>query len=72
LLSFVISGGATDLSWTHHVGDSPKPVRADFKLSPEDITWMSRYSRSQIVHLSLTAILTVSSAGKTKTLPTFR
>ena len=58
----VAVGGA----WAHPTGDDFILVFAKISLSPEDITWMSRFSCSQIVHLTLTAIHTVSSAGKTK------
>jgi hypothetical protein len=56
------AGGA----WAHHTGDTFNRVFAKISLSPEDITWMSRFSGSQIVQLTLTAIHTVSTAGKTK------
>lgn len=65
-IRFALSGDAMDRSWAHHVGDQPMLVLAKFSLSPEDITWMSRYSCSQIIRLSLTAIHTVSCAGKIK------
>jgi hypothetical protein len=58
----VAAGGA----WAHHAGDTFNRVFAKISLSPEDITWMSRFSGSQILRLTLTAIHTVSSAGKTK------
>ena len=34
---FARSGGATDLSWAHHIGDASKLVLPNFRLSPEDI-----------------------------------
>ena len=52
-IRFVLSGGAMNRSWAHHVGDQPMLVLAKSNLSPEDITWMSLCSCSQIVHLSL-------------------
>ncbi len=58
-------------SWAHRTGDDSMLAAAKFSLSPEDIIKMSCYSCSQTVIPSLTAIHTVSSAGKTKTLPTF-
>src|SRR5580765_7210576 len=36
-------------SWAHHVGENSKQFLAKFRLSPEDITWMSRYLSSQSV-----------------------
>ena len=65
-IRFLVSGDAIDRSWPHRVGDDSKLALAKINLSPEDITWMSRYSCSQIVRLSLNAIHTVSFAGKTK------
>jgi hypothetical protein len=65
-IRFVLPGDAIFRSWAHHVGDDSTLVLAKFSLSPEDITWMSRFSCSQIDDLSLTAIHTVSSAGKQK------
>ena len=65
-IRFLVSGDAIDRSWPHRVGDDSKLALAKINLSPEDITWMSRYSCSQIVRLSLNAIPTVSFAGKTK------
>ena len=56
------AGGA----WAHHTGDAFGCVFAKISLSPEDITWMSYFSGSQIVYLTLTAIHTVSTAGKAK------
>jgi len=67
-IRFALSGGAIRRSWAHHVGECLRTattlVLAKFNLSPEDIIQMSCFSCSQIVHLSLTAIHTVSSAGK--------
>jgi len=57
--------------WAHHTGDDSVLVLAKINLSPDDITWMSRYSLSQIIRLSLTACQVIGYAGKTKTLPTF-
>ena len=68
-IRFALPGDVIGRSWAHHVGDDSKFVLAKINLSPEDITWMSRYSCSQIVRLSLNAIHTVhtvSFAGKTK------
>ena len=65
-IRFTLSGDAMDRSWAHHIGDQPMLVLAKINLSPEDITWMSRYSCSQIVRLSLIPIFSVSSAGKIK------
>ncbi|MGH7967800.1 MAG: hypothetical protein ACREIC_03630 [Limisphaerales bacterium] len=52
-IRFALSGDAIARSWAHHIGDQPMLVLAKINLSPEDITWMSRYSCSQIVRLSL-------------------
>jgi hypothetical protein len=60
------SGDAAGVAWAHHTGDTFNRVLAKISLSPEDITWMSCFSGSQIVHLTLTAIHTVSTAWKTK------
>jgi hypothetical protein len=61
-----VSGDAAGGAWAHHTGDDFILVLAKISLSPEDITWMSRFSGSQMLRSSLTAIHTVSSAGKTK------
>jgi hypothetical protein len=45
-------GDAVFRSWADPTGEASLLVLAKFKLSPEDITWMSRYSCSQIVRLS--------------------
>jgi len=63
-MRFALPNDAISDSWAHHVGDDSKLVLAKFNLSPDDITWMSCYSCSQIVRLSFTAIHTVNSAGK--------
>src|SRR5438034_11664201 len=63
-IRLALSGDAIARSRAHHVGDDSKLVLAKFSLSPEDITWMSRFSCSQTANLSLTAIHTVSPAGK--------
>jgi hypothetical protein len=52
-IRFALPGDANGLSWAHHTGDDSMLVLAKFNLSPEDITWMSRFSCSQIVHFSL-------------------
>ncbi len=52
-IRFALSGPALDRSWPHHVGDQPMLVFAKTVVSPDDITWMSLCSCSQIVHLSL-------------------
>jgi hypothetical protein len=52
-IRFALSGDVIARSWAHHVGDGSKLVLAKINLSPEDITWMSRSSCSQIVRLSL-------------------
>ena len=73
-IRFALPGDVIGRSRAHHTGEclrtATAPVLAKFNLSPEDITWMSRYSRSQIVHLSLTAIRLSVPQGKQKTLPT--
>jgi len=65
-IRFALSGDVIALSWAYHVGDQPMLVLAKINLSPEDITWMSRYSCSQIICLSLIAVHSASSAGKIK------
>jgi hypothetical protein len=62
-------GDAVFWSWAYPTGEASLFGLAKFKLSPEDITWMSRYSRSQIVRLSLFAIPVSVIQGK-KTLLT--
>jgi len=69
-IRFALPGDAIGRSWAHDPGDDSKLVLAKINLSPADITWMSRYSCSQIVHLSLTAIRLSVPQGKQKTLPT--
>jgi len=65
-ICFALPGGAMDRSWAYHIGDQQMLVLAKINLSPEDITWMSRYSCSQIVLLSLTAIHSANCAEKIK------
>jgi hypothetical protein len=48
-IRFVVPGAAIDRSWAHHAGDDSKLVLAKFNLPPEDITWMSYFSCSQII-----------------------
>ena len=55
-------GDADFWSWAHPTGEASLLVLAKFKLSPKDITWMSRYSCSQIIHLSFIVTQTLSSA----------
>ena len=43
-IRFALAGDAIGRSWAHHIGDDSKLVLAKFNLSPEDITWMSRFS----------------------------
>jgi hypothetical protein len=50
--------------WADPTGEASLLVLAKFKLPPEDITGMSRYSCSQTVHLSLFAILVSVIQGK--------
>jgi hypothetical protein len=47
-IRLVFSGDLRSLPQAHHTGDQPWLVCAKFKLSPEDITWMSFLSCSQI------------------------
>jgi hypothetical protein len=61
-----VSGGLPGWSWTYHTGDAFDCVFAKLILPPEDITWMSRYSYSQIVNLSPIATRFVSFSRKTK------
>jgi hypothetical protein len=57
-------GDAVFWSWADPTGEASLLVLAKFKLSPKDITWMSLYSCSQIVRLSLSAILVSVIQGK--------
>ena len=59
-------GDAVFWSWAHPTGEASLLVLAKFKLSPKDITWMSRCSCSQIIHLSFIVTQTLSSVWKTK------
>src|ERR1039457_778664 len=52
-IRFALFGDLVDLSWADPIGDDSKLVLAKFSLSPEDITWMSLYSCSQIFTLSV-------------------
>jgi len=67
-IRFALPGDAIGRSRAHRIGECLRTatalVLAKFNLSPEDITWMSRYSCSQIVHLSLTAIRLSVPQGK--------
>jgi hypothetical protein len=51
-------------SWADPTGEASLLVLAKFNLSPKDITWMSLYFSSQIVRLSLFAILVSVIQGK--------
>jgi hypothetical protein len=44
-------GDAVLWSWAEPTGEASLLILAKFKLSPKDITWMSRYSCSQIIRL---------------------
>jgi hypothetical protein len=57
-------GDAVFRSWADPTGEASLLVLAKFKLSPKDITWMSLYFCSQIVRLSLSAILVSVIQGK--------
>jgi hypothetical protein len=67
-MRFALPGFVIGRSQAHHIGECLRTatalVLATFNLSPEDITWMSRDSCSQIVHLSLTAIRLSVPPGK--------
>jgi len=63
-IRFALPGDVIGHSRAHHTGNDSKLVFAKINLSPEDITWMSRDSCSQIVHLSLTAIRLSVPQGK--------
>jgi hypothetical protein len=52
--------------WAHPTGEASLLVLAKFNLSPEDITWMSLCSHSQIVYLSSLFVYPHALAGKTK------
>src|SRR5207245_3960698 len=71
-IRFALPGDVIGRSRAHHTGECLRTatalVFAKINLSPEDITWMSRYSRSQIAHLSLTAIRLSSPQEKKKTM----
>ena len=71
-IRFALPGGAISHSWAHHVGDDSTLVLAKFSLSPEDITWMSLCSCSQIVRLSSSLVYIHVVQGKQKTLLAFR
>jgi len=43
-IRFAVSGHRLFRAWTHHVGEDSLLILAEFTLSPEDITWMSRFS----------------------------
>jgi hypothetical protein len=58
--------------WAYHTGEASLLVLAKFNLSPEDITWMSLYSCSQIVRLSSLLVSIHAIQGKQKTLLTSR
>jgi hypothetical protein len=65
------SGAAMARSWAHRFGDQPMLVLAKFTLPPEDITWMSLCSCSQIFNTcSLFVHCQPSPQGKQKTLLT--
>ena len=53
-------------SWADPTGEAFLLVLANFNLSPEDITWMSLCSYSQIVYLSSLFVYLHALAGKTK------
>ena len=57
-------GDAVFRLWADPTGEASVLVLAKFKLSPKDITWMSLYFSSQIVRLSLFAILVSVIQGK--------
>jgi hypothetical protein len=59
--------GAVFRSWADPTGEASLLVLAIFSLSPEDITWMSLCSRSQIIHLLLLLDYVHVFAGKQKT-----
>jgi hypothetical protein len=59
-------------SWANPTGEASLLVLAKFKLSPEDITWMSFCSCSQIVRLSSLLVHIHVVQGKQKTLLAFR
>jgi hypothetical protein len=65
-IRFTLSGDAAGRSWAHHTGEDSLLVLVKFSLSPDDITWMSRFSCSQINRLLLLFVHTNQSAGKTK------
>jgi hypothetical protein len=63
-IRFVRLGDAVFWSWADPTGEASLLVLAKFKLSPKDITRMSLYFCSQIVRLSLSAILVSVIQGK--------
>jgi hypothetical protein len=65
-------GDAGFWSWADPTGEASLLVLAKFKLSPEDITWMSLYSCSRIVRLSSLVVHFHAIQGKQKTLLAFR
>jgi hypothetical protein len=52
--------------WADPTGEDSLLVLAKFSLSPEDITWMSLYSYSQIVYLSSLFVPIHALQGKQK------
>ena len=65
-------GDAVLWSWAHPTGEASLLVLAKFNLSPDDITWMSLCSCSQIVRLSSLLVPIHALHGKQKTLLAFR
>jgi hypothetical protein len=66
-------GDAVFRSWADPTGEASLLVLAKFKLSPEDITWMSRYScSSRFIGIRLSSLLVHIDVvqGKQKTLLT--
>ncbi len=63
-------GDAIFRLWAHPTGEDSLLVLAKFSLSPEDITWMSLCSYSQIVYLLSLFVPIHALQGKQKTLPT--
>jgi hypothetical protein len=43
-IRFALSGDLAIAAWTHHAGEDCIRFLVKISLSPEDITWMSRFS----------------------------
>ena len=69
-IRFTRPGDIISWLWAHPTGEASLLILAKFNLSPEDITWMSLCSCSQIVRLSSLLVHIHAIQGKQKTLLT--